>query len=90
VTIVTIRIPVPRDAGALSNLLGVLGLVAIVAGAGGLTRNPWVSVVAAGLILCGLSYIAARHDEAARPRPGPTPVGSSQPGAANIHGRRGA
>jgi hypothetical protein len=54
---VTIRIPA-LPAGLLSNLLGLLGLVAVVAAAGGLTGNWWWSVLAGGVVATSLSVIA--------------------------------
>lgn len=61
---VTIRIPA-LPAGLLSNLLGLVGLVAVVAAAGGLTGNWWWSVLAGGAVATGLSVIAQYNNAAA-------------------------
>jgi peptidoglycan/LPS O-acetylase OafA/YrhL len=55
-----IRIRLPRfSAGALSNLVGVLGLVAVALAVGGLTGNWWWSVLVGGVFAVGLAYAAA-------------------------------
>lgn len=57
-----IRIPVPRlPHGLAANLLGLVGLVAVVLAVGGLTGNWWWSVLLGGLISVGLSYVAQTH-----------------------------
>ena len=54
-----IRIRLPRIGGELiSNLLGLAELAGLVAAVGGLTGNPWWSVLTAGVLLVGLSYVA--------------------------------
>jgi len=54
---VTIKIPaLPR--GMFSNLLGLAGLITLVAAVGGLTGNWWWSALAGGAVAVGLSYIA--------------------------------
>jgi hypothetical protein len=68
-----IRIPVPKfPRGLASNLAGLLGLLAAVLAIGGLTGNWWWSVLAGGLVLVGLSYVAQTHlaveVEPAKPR----------------------
>jgi hypothetical protein len=57
---VTIRIPA-LPAGLLSNLLGLAGLVAVVAAVGGLTHNWWWSALAAGVVAVVLSVIAQHN-----------------------------
>jgi hypothetical protein len=60
---VTIKIPaLPR--GMFSNLLGLAGLITIIAAVGGLTGNWWWSALTGGVVSVGLSYIA--HVNAAR------------------------
>lgn len=57
-----IRIPVPRlPHGFVANLVGLLGLVAMVLAVGGLTGNWWWSALAGGLVAVGLSYVAQMH-----------------------------
>lgn len=57
-----IRIPVPRlPSGALGNLVGLLGLVAVALAVGGLTGSWWWSVLVGGVFAVGLSYIAQTH-----------------------------
>jgi hypothetical protein len=61
-----IRIRLPRfSAGALSNLVGVLGLVAVALAVGGLTGNWWWSVLLGGVFAVGLAYTAAIGAESA-------------------------
>ncbi|MEU4576621.1 hypothetical protein [Nonomuraea sp. NPDC023979] len=72
-----IRIRLPRfSAGALSNLVGVLGLVAVALAVGGLSGSWWWSVLVGGVFAVGLAYVAAIGAESAeqridldRPRP---------------------
>lgn len=55
-----IRVPVPRlDAGLVSNLLLLLGAMALVAAPGGLTHNWWWSVVALGVVSTATGYLVA-------------------------------
>jgi hypothetical protein len=62
----------------VSNLLGVLGLAAVVVGLGGLTGNWWVSVLTGGLAFLGMAYVgyaftaraAAQSAAAANTAPG--------------------
>lgn len=65
---VTIKIPaLPR--GMFSNLLGLVGLVAVVVSVGGLTGNWWWSMLAAGVVSVGLSYIAHMNAAQAQEQP---------------------
>lgn len=52
----TVRIPVP-SANAVTNLLGVLGLVAVVVAIGGLA-GVWWALLAAGVVAVTLSVLA--------------------------------
>lgn len=55
-----VKIPVPRlDAGLLSNLLGVIGLLMLVITPGGVTHNWWWSVLAGGVAAVAVSYLLA-------------------------------
>lgn len=54
---VTIKLPA-LPSGLLSNLLGLAGLVAVVVAVGGLTHNWWWSLLTAGVVATGLSYVA--------------------------------
>lgn len=61
---VTIKIPaLPR--GLFANLLGLAGLVAMIVAVGGLTHNWWWTLLAAGIVSVGLSYIAHLNGVAA-------------------------
>lgn len=54
-----IRIPVPRlSAGLVSNLVGLLGLIAVAVAIGGLTGNWWWSALTGGVMAVGLAYVA--------------------------------
>jgi hypothetical protein len=54
---VTIKIPaLPRGMG--SNLLGLVGLVAVVVSVGGLTGNWWWSGLLGGLVCAGMAVLA--------------------------------
>lgn len=53
---ITVRIPVPRGLGP--NLLGLVGLIAVMVAIGGLTGNWWWSLLAAGVLAVGLAYVA--------------------------------
>lgn len=84
VTVTLPRIP----AGAASNLLGLLGLLAVVVAIGGLTGNVWWSVLAGGGFAVGLAVLAQLGEQqsagaettvaaaASKPRVVPTAVGS--------------
>lgn len=63
---VQFRVPVPSSE-LLANILGLLGLLAVVVGAGGLLGNWWVSVVLAGGACVFVSWVAAQGAEQARP-----------------------
>lgn len=60
---ITIRIPGPSSVLAV-NLLGVVGLVAVVLAIGGLA-GAWWAVLAGGVAALGLSVIASTHLAAA-------------------------
>ena len=54
-----IKIRVPRiPAGAISNIVGLLGLLAVVIAIGGLTENLWWSVLSGGAVAFGLAVVA--------------------------------
>lgn len=58
-----VRIPVPRlTAGLVSNALGLLGLVLMVAGIGGLA-GVWWAIMAAGVTGVALSYLISAQQE---------------------------
>lgn len=60
-----ISIKVPRvTLGAVSNLVGVLGLAAVVIAIGGLSGNWWWSVLSGGLSAVGVAYLAGLSAEA--------------------------
>lgn len=60
-----IKIKVPRiPAGGLANVVGLLGLLAIVLAIGGLTGNWWWSVLAGGVFATALAYVAQTHVQA--------------------------
>jgi hypothetical protein len=66
---VEIRVRLPRvTGGLLTNLLGVLGLAAVVLAVGGLTGNWWWSVLVGGLFAVAVSYVA-NLNQAAEPAP---------------------
>lgn len=54
---ITIKLPALPH-GLFSNLLGIAGLIAVIVAVGGLTHNWWWSLLAAGFVATGLSYIA--------------------------------
>lgn len=60
VTEIRFRVLVPRvPAGlAVSNLLGLVGLVAVAVAVGGLTGTWWWSVLVAGVFAVGLAAVA--------------------------------
>jgi amino acid transporter len=60
-----ISIKLPRvTLGAVSNVVGVLGLVAIAVAVGGLTGNWWWTALVAGVFAVGLAYLAGVQAEA--------------------------
>lgn len=81
---VQFRVPVPSSELA-ANILGLIGLLAVVVGAGGLLGNWWVSVVLAGAAGVFVSWAATRPGAQAPARVGAPPA--SQPASAPIHGR---
>lgn len=67
-----IRIRVPRiAAGAMSNLVGLLGLLSIVVAVGGLTHNVWWAVLTGGAFSLTLAALAQAGAESA-PAKAPT------------------
>lgn len=66
-----IRIPVPRvPPGLGSNLLGLLGLVAVAVALGGLFGNWWVTALVGGVFAVALAHMAQaepRKTTAAKP-----------------------
>jgi uncharacterized membrane protein len=72
---VRVSFVVPTPSGELmGNLIGVLGLAAIVAAIGGLTGNWWWSVLAAGAIGVLLSYVSYAWAATQRPSEAVTPA----------------
>lgn len=61
---VTVRIPA-LPAGLGSNLLGLVGLIAVVVAIGGLTRNWWWSLAVGGVFAVALAVLA-QHNAPAR------------------------
>lgn len=60
-----IRIRLPKIApGAVSNLVGLLGLIAVVVAIGGLTGSIWWSVLTGGVFAVALACIAQTQAEA--------------------------
>lgn len=78
---VTIRVPAPPP-GLFANLLGVVGLGAIVAAVAYLTDWRWALLLAGGMLV-GLSYVAALNAAAAAPAreesPGPATAPAPKP-----------
>lgn len=61
-----IRIAVPRvPSGLVSNLVGLLGLVAVALAVGGLTGTWWWSVLVGGVFAVVLAALAQTHAAAA-------------------------
>ncbi|MGH3978097.1 MAG: hypothetical protein ACRDRZ_03685 [Pseudonocardiaceae bacterium] len=76
--VITIKIPAPTSVLAM-NLLGALGLVAIVVAVAGLA-GVWWAVLTGGVALVGLSVIASTHLEQAE-QPAARPVAVSRSSA---------
>lgn len=68
-----VRIPVPRlDAGLISNLLGLAGLILLVLAPGALTGEWAWTLVTAGLAGVALSYLVSNQlteQQPAKPEP---------------------
>lgn len=76
--LISFRLPrIP--AGAWSNLLGLFGLLAIVAAVGGLTGNPWWAVLTGGLIGVGLATMAQLAEQRTAPAPRAPAAAASGP-----------
>ena len=78
-----IKIRLPRiPAGGLANIVGLVGLLAVVLAIGGLTGNWWWSVLSGGVFATALSYVAQTHVEAERSAGRPTVVAEASRSAA--------
>ena len=79
-----IRIRLPRiAAGALSNLVGLLGLLGIVVAVGGLTHSVWWAVLTGGVFAVGLAALAQAGAESAQVKASPAvAVAAAKPTAA--------
>lgn len=63
----TITLRVPRiPAGLVSNLVGLLGLVAVAIAVGGLTGNWWWTALVGGVFAVGLAALAQSEAAAAQ------------------------
>lgn len=61
-----VTVTLPRlPAGALSNLVGLAGLLAVVVAIGGLTGNAWWSVLTGGVFAVGLAALSQLGEQAA-------------------------
>lgn len=80
---ITLRIPAPPP-GLASNVIGIVGLVAVALALGGLTGNWWWSVLLGGAFSVGLAYLAQAHGEPAAATPAPTPSLISLPRVAAV------
>lgn len=70
-----IRIRVPHiPSGAVSNILGLLGILAMVVGVGGLTGNVWWSVLTGGVFAVALAALAQAADTTSVEAPAAAPV----------------
>lgn len=71
VTRITVSVPAPQLTQAVSNLIGLAGLIAMVVFVGGVTGNWWWSLGLAGATAVGLSWVAQTHvRQAEAPAPG--------------------
>ena len=65
VTRITVSVPAPQLNMLVSNVVGLVGLVAVVLAVGGLTGNWWWSVLAGGAAAVGLAWVAATNAQRA-------------------------
>lgn len=73
---ITIKVPAPSSV-LVVNLLGVLGLIAIVVAVGGLA-GLWWALLAAGVAMLGVSMAASTHlEQPQQPAVRPVAVGKS-------------
>jgi hypothetical protein len=67
--VIELRFQPPRiPAGALSNLVGLLGLLGVALAVGGLTGNWWWSALVGGVFAVGLAVLA-QQQQAAQQKP---------------------
>lgn len=74
--VISIRLPRPT-LGAVSNLVGLAGLVAVAVAIGGLTGIWWWALLVAGVELVAVAYLAGQADvdqAAVGARPAAAPV----------------
>lgn len=73
-----VRFRLPKvSLGAVSNLIGLLGLVAVAVAVGGLTGNWWWTCLVGGVFAVGIAYMAGLSAQAEQqPVEGLRPVGA--------------
>lgn len=75
-----ITITLPRlPAGASTNLVGLLGLVAVAVAVGGLTHNVWWSVLTGGLFAVALAVLAQMGEQQSAAAPTTVAAASVRP-----------